>query len=52
MEAALIELIAANTAFVGTHFIMSHPLRSAMVRMLGEMGFQVAYSLVSIATLA
>lgn len=52
MEQGLIELIAANAAFVGTHFLMSHPLRAPLVRMLGDMGFQIAYSLVSFATLA
>lgn len=48
----MLELIAANTAFVGTHFAMSHPLRAPMVKALGGMGFQVAYSIVSLATLA
>ncbi len=52
MNAAIIELIAANIAFVGSHFAMSHPLRAAMVRTLGATGFQIAYSLVSFATLA
>lgn len=52
MDGDIINLIAANAAFVGTHFIMSHPLRAAMVKPLGNMGFQVAYSVVSIATLA
>jgi uncharacterized membrane protein len=47
----MIELIAANIAFVGTHFAMSHPLRAPMVKALGAMGFQVAYSIVSFATL-
>ncbi|MBA4044606.1 MAG: MFS transporter [Erythrobacter sp.] len=51
MDGAIISLIAANVAFVGTHFAMSHPLRSPLVRMLGAGGFQVAYSLVSFATL-
>ncbi len=49
---ALWSLIAANTAFVGTHFAMSHPLRGPLVRALGAGGFQAAYSLVSLATLA
>lgn len=44
----LVSLIAASTALVGTHFAMSHPLRAAMVRALGETGFQVVYSLVSL----
>ncbi|MEL7445400.1 MAG: NnrU family protein [Pseudomonadota bacterium] len=52
MNEALIELIAANIAFVGSHFAMSHPLRAPIVRVLGDVGFQIAYSLVSIATLA
>ena len=33
-------------AFVGTHFLMSHPLRSPMVSALGERGFAGVYSLV------
>ena len=45
-------LIAASVAFVGTHFAMSHPLRSPMVRILGQGGFMIAYSLVSIAAMA
>lgn len=49
MDTELITLAAANIAFVGTHFAMSHPLRSGMVRVLGEKGFQGVYSLVSLA---
>ncbi|MCB2088152.1 MAG: NnrU family protein [Sphingomonadaceae bacterium] len=52
MDDSLLSLIAANIAFVGSHFAMSHPLRSGMVGTLGEKGFQAAYSLVSFATLA
>lgn len=48
----LISLIAASIAFVGTHFVMSHPLRAPMVRLLGDGGFMIAYSLVSAATMA
>ncbi len=44
------ELIWALIAFVGTHFLMSHPLRGAMVGALGEAGFRIAYSVVSIIT--
>lgn len=51
MDASLITLAAANVAFVGTHFAMSHPLRAPMVRVLGAGGFQIAYTLVSFATL-
>ncbi len=52
MEEGLLNVIAGNAAFVGTHFAMSHPLRAPLVKALGDMGFQIAYSLVSIATLA
>ena len=52
MNAALWNLVAANVAFVGTHFAMSHPLRAPLVKALGAGGFQVAYSLVSFAALA
>ncbi len=51
METALVGLIAANVAFVGTHFAMSHPLRSSLVKALGAGGFQAAYIVVSFATL-
>ena len=51
MDGAIITLIAANIAFVGTHFAMSHPLRAPMVKALGAGGFTAAYSLVSLATL-
>ncbi len=44
-------LIWALIAFVGTHFLMSHPLRAPMVKALGDKGFQIVYSLVSFATL-
>ena len=52
MDGTIITLIAANVAFVGTHFAMSHPLRAPMVKALGAGGFQAAYTVVSFATLA
>ncbi|MCR9178718.1 NnrU family protein [Erythrobacter sanguineus] len=52
MNEALSGLIAANVAFVGSHFAMSHPLRAPMVKAMGAGGFQIAYTLVSVATLA
>jgi uncharacterized membrane protein len=52
METSLVMLAAANAAFVGTHFAMSHPLRAPMVKALGAGGFQGVYTLVSAATLA
>ena len=33
-------LILALIAFVGTHFLMSHPLRAGMVARFGAGGFQ------------
>jgi uncharacterized membrane protein len=43
-------LALASLAFVGTHFLMSHPLRSAMISALGEKGFAGVYSLISLLT--
>ena len=47
----LTSLIAASIAFVGSHFAMSHPLRSALVERLGRFGFMALYTLVSFLTL-
>lgn len=47
----LANLVVASVAFVGTHFVMSHPLRAPMVKALGEKAFSGLYSLVSIVTL-
>ncbi len=44
-------LALATAAFVGTHLLMSHPLRPALVARLGERGFSAAYALVAFATL-
>jgi len=44
-------LAVASVAFVGTHFLMSHPFRAGMVGALGEKGFAGVYSIVSFATL-
>jgi uncharacterized membrane protein len=44
-------LALATLAFVGSHLLMSHPLRPALVARLGERGFMGVYSLVSFATL-
>lgn len=46
-----VSLALANAGFVGTHFLMSHPLRAGMVKALGEKGFLGVYSLVSLAFL-
>ena len=44
-------LIVTCVLFVGSHLILSHPLRSGLARRLGERGFQIVYSVVAIATL-
>ena len=51
MEQGLANLVAAAVAFVGTHFVLSHPLRAPLVRIVGAIGFQIVYSLVAFATL-
>ena len=50
MDHALANLIAAAAAFVGTHFVLSHPLRARLVRVMGEKAFPALYSLVAFAT--
>lgn len=45
------EVVAAAVAFVGTHFLLSHPLRAPLVARLGERGFAGVYSAVALATL-
>jgi uncharacterized membrane protein len=47
-----VSLALATAAFVGTHFLLSHPLRPALVARLGERGFAGAYTLVALATFA
>ncbi|MEO5867386.1 MAG: NnrU family protein [Sphingomonas sp.] len=44
-------VVAAAAAFVGTHFLLSHPLRAPIVRAVGLRGFMGIYSLVALATL-
>jgi uncharacterized membrane protein len=45
------ELVLALVAFVGTHFLLSHPLRAALSARLGGSGFQILYTVVALATL-
>lgn len=52
MDHALTNLIAASTAFVGSHFALSHPLRRPIVQASGSAGFQAIYSLVALASFA
>ena len=44
-------VILAAIAFVGTHFLLSHPLRAPLVARIGDQGFLGLYSLVALATL-
>lgn len=43
-------LFFSAIAFVGTHFLLSHPLRGPLVRAMGEGPFRGIYSLVSLIT--
>ncbi len=47
----LLSTAAATAAFVGSHFLLSHPLRAPLAGRLGEKGFAGLYSLVAFATL-
>ncbi|MFC0253287.1 NnrU family protein [Massilia consociata] len=44
-------LLACAGAFVGSHFLLSHPLRRPLVGALGEKAFLALYSVVAFATL-
>jgi len=48
---ALASLVLATIAFVGTHVLMSHPLRVRLVQNFSERGFTLLYSLVAFVTL-
>lgn len=52
MDSSLLSLVAACVAFVGTHFLLSHPLRRPIVGTIGEGPFLGVYSLVALATFA
>ena len=43
-------LVLASVAFVGTHFVMSHPLRAPLINKIGEKGFASLYSLIALLT--
>lgn len=43
-------LLAGAIGFVGSHFAMSHPLRAPLVARLGDKGFQLLYTAVSLIT--
>ena len=52
MNDQLTILVAAALSFVGTHFALSHPFRTPLVKRLGAGGFMGLYSLVALATFA
>ena len=43
-------LAIALAAFVGTHFLLSHPLRDPLAKRLGEAGFRGVYTVIALAT--
>ena len=45
------ELLIASIAFAGTHFLLSHPLRTPLIGRIGEGPFLGLYSLVAFVTL-
>jgi uncharacterized membrane protein len=47
----LAQVVAAAVAFVGSHFLLSHPLRRPLVGLVGEPVFAAVYSLVAALTL-
>ena len=50
MDDSLVSLVAASVTFVGSHFVLSHPLRTALNNLFGPRGFQLIYSLVALAS--
>jgi uncharacterized membrane protein len=48
---ALTNVALATGSFVGTHLVLSHPLRAPLVARLGARGFLGLYSLIAFATL-
>ena len=47
----MVSLILAAVAFVGTHLLLSHPLRAPLVARLGGGRFAILYSVVALVTL-
>lgn len=50
MDTATLMLAVGMSAFVGTHLLMSHPLRASLVRLFGQGGFLGFYSIISLVT--
>lgn len=51
MDHGLLHLGIACTAFVGSHFVLSNPLRRPLIRLMGETAFLAVYSLIALAAL-
>lgn len=51
MTTSIHTVLACASLFVATHFILSHPLRAPLLRVLGEKGFLGLYSVVAALTL-
>jgi uncharacterized membrane protein len=47
----LANLVLATAAFVGSHFLLSHPLRLKLIGAVGEARFTLLYSIIALATL-
>ena len=45
-------LITTGVLFVGSHMLLSHPLRAPLAGRLGQRGFLIVYSIVALATFA
>ncbi|MFM9935124.1 MAG: NnrU family protein [Novosphingobium sp.] len=50
MDLGILSLVLGVGAFVGTHLLLSHPLRAGLVRRFGAQGFLGIYSLVALVT--
>lgn len=50
MDLAILSLAFGMISFVGTHLLLSHPLRAGMTRQFGDNGFLGIYSLVALVT--
>lgn len=46
----LAQLVLAAGLFLGTHYLLSHPLRAALIRALGFGPFMIVYSLIATVT--
>lgn len=43
-------LLVSSLAFVGTHFLLSHPLRQPLIRVIGGGAFRIVYSVIALIT--